>query len=110
MSSAVWAISGVCSWLISVPWPVMNLSRFGICSRSLVVLITIAAALVSPEHLLVLCDGAVLAIAILLFWPSRDAPVLLLPFGLQWLAVAMKPIETALTGQPFDGFGELGQS
>ena len=35
MSSAVWAISGVCSWLISVPWPVMNLSRFGICSRSL---------------------------------------------------------------------------
>ena len=35
MSSAVCAISGVCSSDTSVPLPVMKLSRFGICCRSL---------------------------------------------------------------------------
>ena len=35
MSFAVCAISGVCSWEMSVPEPVMNFSRLGICSRSL---------------------------------------------------------------------------
>jgi hypothetical protein len=65
-----------------------------------VALITLVAAFASPDHLLVLCDGLVLVGALLLLWPERDAPILLLPFGLQWLCVAMKPIETALTTSP----------
>lgn len=74
-----------------------------------VALMSLAAAYLSPDHLLVLCDGAALALAIRLFWPATDAPVLLLPFGLQWLAVAMKPIETFLTGQPLDSLGDMSQ-
>ena len=73
----------------------------------LVALITLAAALASPEHLLLFCDGMALAAAIWLLWPATDAPVLLVPFGLQWLSVAMKPIESALTGQPLDNFEGL---
>src|SRR5450759_592351 len=34
MSVAVWAMSGVCSLVSRVPWPLMKLSRAGICSRS----------------------------------------------------------------------------
>jgi len=74
-----------------------------------VALITLVAAFASPDHLLVLCDGLVLVGALLLLWPERDAPILLLPFGLQWLCVAMKPIETALTGQPLDNFADFGE-
>src|ERR1700676_1849289 len=34
MSVAVWAMSGVCSFVSSVPWPFMKFSRAGICCRS----------------------------------------------------------------------------
>src|ERR1700730_18303016 len=34
MSVAVWAMSGVCSLVSSVPWPFMKFNRAGICSRS----------------------------------------------------------------------------
>jgi len=79
-------------------------------SAALVVMLaTFACALASPDHMLVLCVGGSLAAAIWMLWPSTDAPVLLLPFGLQWLSVAMKPIETALTGQPLDSLGDFGQ-
>jgi hypothetical protein len=74
-----------------------------------VALVTLAAAFASPDHILVLCNGLALVAALLLLWPERDAPILLLPFGLQWLSVAMKPIETALTGQPLDNFGDFGE-
>jgi hypothetical protein len=75
----------------------------------LVALLTVAATLASPDHLLALSMGAALAGGILLLWPTNDAPVLLVPFGLQWLAVAMKPIEAILNGQPLDNLGDFGQ-
>jgi hypothetical protein len=72
-----------------------------------VFLLTLMAASASPEHLLVFCDGAALTIAIWALWPVSDAPILLLPFGLQWLSVAMKPLESALTGQPLDSLADF---
>jgi hypothetical protein len=78
-------------------------------AAGLVLLLTLAAAALSPDHLLVFVLGLELVVAIRFLWPVTDAPVLLLPFGLQWLQVAMKPIETALSGQPLDELGQFGQ-
>jgi hypothetical protein len=74
-----------------------------------VAILTLIAAGASPDHLLVLCDGGALAVALWMLWPATDAPILLLPFGLQWISVAIKPMQTALTGQPLDTLGEFGQ-
>jgi lipid-A-disaccharide synthase-like uncharacterized protein len=72
-----------------------------------VLLLTFIGFLVSPEHLLVLCVGGTLAAALLLLWPETDSPLLFMPFALQWLQVSLKPIETALTGQPLQDFAEF---
>ena len=70
------------------------------------VALTIIGAFTSPDHLLVLCVGMTIATGVWLLWPTNDAPILLMPFALQWLQVAVKPIETALTGQPLQDFAE----
>jgi hypothetical protein len=44
----------------------------------------------------------VIALGVGLLWPTHDAPILFLPFSLQWLAVAIKPIQTALAGVRLD--------
>lgn len=62
----------------------------------------------SPEPLLTLFAAAVLVAGIHLLWPAHDTPVLLLPFLLQWLSVAIKPFQSAITGLPLDDFGVRG--
>jgi hypothetical protein len=75
-----------------------------------VLLLTFIGSLASPEHLLVLCVGLTFAAGLLLLWPATDSPLLLMPFILQWLQVSLKPIETALTGQPLQDFSEFGEA
>ena len=72
-------------------------------------MLTLLAALVSPDHFLVAVVGMTFVLGVWLLWPSTDAPVLLLPFGLQWLQVAVKPVHTALTGQPLDDLADFGE-
>lgn len=62
----------------------------------------------SPDPLLTLATGATLVLGVALLWPPNETPVLLLPFGLQWLSVAVKPIEAAVTGVPLDDLAERG--
>jgi hypothetical protein len=79
-------------------------------SRSLIfalTALTLAGAAVSPSSLVVLLTGAVLVLGVWLLWPTNDAPILLLPFGLQWLAVAIKPLQTALTGIPLNNLSDF---
>lgn len=71
-----------------------------------VVLFTIVGAFTSPEHMLVLCVGLTLAAGVWLLWPKTEAPLLLMPFALQWLQVAVKPVETAITGQPLQDLSD----
>ncbi|MBB5751867.1 hypothetical protein [Prosthecomicrobium pneumaticum] len=66
------------------------------------------AALMSPNSLLVFATGAVLAGSILLLWTPRDVPVLLLPVAMQWLSVAIKPIQTAVFGVELNDLPRIG--
>jgi hypothetical protein len=75
-----------------------------------VVLLTIVGAIASPEHLLVLCVGLTLAAGLWLLWPENDSPILVMAFALQWLQVAVKPIETALTGQHLQDFADYNEA
>jgi hypothetical protein len=75
---------------------------------ALVALLTLAAAANSADPILALGVGGVLVFALALLWPTRGVPILLLPFGLQWLAVAMKPLQAALTGAPLNSLAERG--
>ncbi len=74
-----------------------------------VAILALAGAAASPSPLIVLLVGGVLALGVFLLWPPTDAPVLLLPFGLQWLSVAIKPLQTALTGRPLDSLADYGE-
>jgi hypothetical protein len=79
-------------------------------SRSLILvltLLTFAASIVSPSHLVVAASGATLIFGIWLLWPKGGLPVLLLPFALQWLEVAVKPIETAVLVRPLDDLADF---
>jgi hypothetical protein len=71
--------------------------------------LAVIGAYVSPEHLLTFCVGLTFAAGVWLLWPTTDTPVLLMPFALQWLQVAVKPIETAITGQPLQDFADYGE-
>ncbi len=71
-------------------------------------LVTVAAVAVSPDPLLTAAAGSILVLALGILWPTRDAPILLLPFSLQWLSVAIKPIQSALTGVPLDELSQRG--
>jgi hypothetical protein len=73
-----------------------------------VFVIGVFASIFSPNPLLVLFAGSVLSGAIVLLWPKNDAPLLLLPFALQWIAVSMKPLLTAVLGIPINQLGEYG--
>jgi hypothetical protein len=84
----------------------LHIAKF---SAMAVLLLTVLGAYASPEHLLLVCVGVTLAGGIWLLWPKTDAPILLMPFALQWLQVAVKPIETAVTGQPLQDFSDYGQ-
>jgi hypothetical protein len=84
----------------------LHIARF---SAIAVVLLTLIGAYASPEHLLVVCVGLTFAAGLWLLWPQTDAPILLMAFALQWLQVAVKPIETAITGQPLQDFADYGQ-
>ena len=75
---------------------------------ALIALLTLAATLASPDHLVVFTVGAVLWLGVWLLWPQTDAPMLLLVFSLHWLAVAVKPIETAIGGQNLDDLSDFG--
>lgn len=80
-------------------------------SRTLPVAIAVATVLgatASPSPGIVLFAGALLAFGLVLLWPVNDAPLLILPFGLQWIPVAIKPIETALSGRPLDDLAAFG--
>lgn len=82
-----------------------------LASQFIVVLVLAAssiAALMSPNSLLVLATGGVLAGSILLLWTPRDVPVLLLPVGMQWLSVAIKPIQTAVFGVELNDLPRIG--
>ena len=72
--------------------------------------LTVLGACTSPEPLLVLCVGLTFAIGVRLLWPDNDSPILLMPFALQWLQVAVKPIETALTGQHLQDFADYNEA
>lgn len=74
----------------------------------LVVALTVVCAAISPDHLVLLALGLVLAAGVWLLWPRADAPVMLLAFGLQWLQVAVKPIETVFGGQRLDDLSDFG--
>ena len=80
-------------------------------SRALAVflgLLAAALALRSPDGALVLASGAVLVLGFLLLWPAGETPVLMLPFGLQWLSVATKPLLTGVYGVELDALAERG--
>lgn len=62
------------------------------------------------DPLLTAASGAVLILAIALLWRTDEIPILLLPFGLQWVAVVTKPIQAALLAAPLDGLSERGAS
>ncbi len=83
----------------------MNPSR---ASAVIVFVIGVFASIVSPNPMLVLFAGSVFSGAILLLWPKNDAPLLLLPFAVQWIAVSMKPLQTAILGVPINQLGEYG--
>lgn len=80
-------------------------------SRALIVFVgalTFLLALRSPQAVLVLAAGAVLVFGFALLWPPRETPVLMLPFGLQWLSVATKPLLTGVYAVELDTLAERG--
>lgn len=64
----------------------------------IVALLTLIGCAFAPEPGVLLLVGITLITGLLLLWSRTGIPVLLLPFLLQWLAVATKPIESAITG------------
>lgn len=76
----------------------------------LVSIVTFWGSLVSSHHYLLLLAGSVLIGGVLLLWSSKEIPLLLLPFALQWLSVSLKPLETAITGASLDSLAERGAS
>lgn len=80
-------------------------------SKALILVVLISTALgmlASPEPLLVGLAGAVMILGVVLLWRRSDVPLLLLPFGLQWLSVSLKVIQSAVTGAPINSFAEFG--
>lgn len=75
---------------------------------AVILLLAIGTAIAAPDPLLMFVTFAVLAFGSYLLWPVRDAPVLLLAFGQQWLSVALKPIETAITHRRLDDLNDFG--
>jgi hypothetical protein len=75
-----------------------------------VAVLTAAGALVSPSPFVLTAVGATLCLGIRLLWPTTDAPILFLPFALQWMEVAVKPIQTALVGRSIDDLGDFGEA
>jgi hypothetical protein len=64
-----------------------------------VILATLIAAPSSGSAFLVVAVGATLSALILLLWPAREVPFLLLPAVYQWSQVAAMPIQTIFTGE-----------
>ena len=98
-----------------IPYDRVSLNRWSALhtSKSLMVcfgVIAVLGAAVSPSPFAVLLSGAVLALGVWLLWPTNDAPILLLPFGLQWLAVSIKPLQTALMGTPLNDLADFSSS
>lgn len=74
---------------------------------ALIVLVTLVLSASAPDPLLVLATGGVLVAAIGLLWRDGTPPILLLPFGLQWAQVAIKPIQTGLSGLSLDTLSDF---
>jgi len=69
---------------------------------------TVVATAASGAPGPVLLSGVVLGLGVFMLWPTTDSPIMLLPFGLQWLSVSVKPILTIFTGQPLDELADFG--
>lgn len=83
----------------------MELSK---SSAIIILVLTLLLLPASPNPSLVLASGALLASAILILWTSRDLPILLFPFGMQWLSVATKPMLTGIQGIEIQTLSERG--
>jgi len=71
-------------------------------SAGAAVLISVLGMASSGSPTTVLAAGVTFAAALLLLWRGNDPPILLLPAIVQWSEVAIKPILTALYGEPID--------
>lgn len=88
-----------------------NANRGAHVSNLILIATAIASLLMaanSPHPILVFLTGVVFMLAIALLWPKAGPPTLLLAFGLQWLSVALKPIQTALARGDLNSFSERG--
>jgi hypothetical protein len=73
-----------------------------------VAVLTFIGCLVSPDPLVLLAAGGSLVAGLLLLWPRSGVPVMLMPFIVQWISVATKPIEAAVTGTALPDLAEFG--
>ena len=71
-------------------------------------LLTLIGCMTAPDPVVTVLVGTSLIVGLLALWPKSGIPVLLLPFVLQWISVATKPIESAVTGVPLIDLSELG--
>lgn len=83
----------------------MELSK---SSAMIVIVLTAFLIPFSPNMMLVLASGVLLSAAILILWTERDLPILLFPFGMQWLSVATKPMLTGIHGVDINTLAQRG--
>ncbi len=74
----------------------------------IVAALTLLGCLAAPDPLVMFMTGATLIAGLLLLWSKSSIPVLLLPFLLQWISVATKPIQSAIIGTPLPDLSDFG--
>lgn len=74
----------------------------------IIAVFTLLGCLFSPEPGVIALGGLCLAAGVLMLWTERMVPVLLLPFMIQWISVAVKPIEMMVTGKELAEFSQFG--
>jgi hypothetical protein len=73
-----------------------------------VLVLTCWGVVTSPSPFVVLASGVVGILMIALLWRPGEPPLLLIPVSFQFLSVAMKPIETAITGSSLRDLSDYG--
>ena len=82
-------------------------------SQAIIVLILALTAILaagSPDPILTFGIGASFVFGIYVLWPPNGIPILLLPFILQMVSVSIKPVTSALTGQPLEELIDRGNA
>jgi hypothetical protein len=73
-------------------------------------LVSCVAAPASGSPMLVLASGFALSVTVLLLWRPGQVPVLLLPAVYQWSQVAVRPIQSAISGVAASSFSTYGET